>query len=152
MSDDRGLAALTLALRKAAAPKAVSEDGMVALRSIDEMSAAILGERGVFLPDGLPQPPYRTRLAIVADDILSIWGTRTEDGCALTAEWGEPDANGWYVPIFTAHQPAVIREQWAEIAHLSWAIERFLTVDVRATKTARAILHGALRAALSVEP
>lgn len=46
--------------------------------------------------------PEGTRLIAIADDLLENLGTRTDDGFALTAEWGEPTPEGWYEPIFTA--------------------------------------------------
>ena len=47
--------------------------------------------------------PLGTRLILVAEDLLSQFGTRTENGDALTAEWGEPTPEGWYEPTFFAH-------------------------------------------------
>jgi hypothetical protein len=51
---------------------------------------------------GHATPPEGTRLILATTDVLPEWGTRTDDGRRLTAEWGEPDANGWYSPTFTA--------------------------------------------------
>jgi len=48
----------------------------------EQEAAAILGERGVFLPDGLPRPPEGTRLILAATDVLPKWGTRTDDGAS----------------------------------------------------------------------
>jgi hypothetical protein len=48
-------------------------------------------------------PEDRTRLIRVSTDLLSQFGTRTERGERITAEWGEPDADGIYEPTFTAH-------------------------------------------------
>lgn len=42
----------------------------------------------------------RWRLVRVSTDLLSVFGTRTETGDRITAEWGEPDADGIYDPIF----------------------------------------------------
>jgi hypothetical protein len=63
-------------------------------------------------------PHEGTRLIQVSIDALPMFGTRTDAGAALTAEWGEPDERGWYTPIFTATLPNVILDQEAEIARL----------------------------------
>jgi hypothetical protein len=47
--------------------------------------------------------PEGRRLILAAEDILEYFGTRTERGEKLTAEWGEPDEHGWYTPTFTVH-------------------------------------------------
>jgi hypothetical protein len=49
-------------------------------------------------------PPH-TRLILAAEDLLGMFGTRTDDGRKLTAEWGEPSPEGWYEPTFTANGP-----------------------------------------------
>jgi hypothetical protein len=89
----------------------------------EECAAAIIGERGVFLPDGLPQPPEGTRLILAASDLLGQFGTRTDDGRTIAGSWGEPNENGWYTPTFTSHAPAIITEQAATIATLRAALE-----------------------------
>lgn len=48
-------------------------------------------------------PQDRWRLVRVSTDLLSQFGTRTERGERITAEWGEPDAEGVYEPVFTVH-------------------------------------------------
>src|ERR1019366_2617694 len=48
-------------------------------------------------------PPPHTRLVIMADDLLSMIGTRADNGDRLTFEWGEPDEHGWYTPAITQH-------------------------------------------------
>lgn len=52
----------------------------------------------------MPTPPPGTRLVLVSEDALELFGTRTEDGDRLSFEWGEPDENGWYSPIVTRTQ------------------------------------------------
>ena len=54
-------------------------------------------------PNTAAQPPPGTRLILAAEDLLSLFGTRTEDGELITAEWGEPNERGWYEPTFTVH-------------------------------------------------
>jgi hypothetical protein len=56
--------------------------------------------------DGAGAPPDGTRLILASEAFLEDIGTRTADGRRITAEWGEPDANGWYSPTFTAHDDA----------------------------------------------
>lgn len=48
-------------------------------------------------------PQDRWRLVRVSTDLLSQFGTRTERGERITAEWGEPDSEGVYEPTFTVH-------------------------------------------------
>lgn len=50
-------------------------------------------------------PPPGTRLILASEDLFDLFGTRTEDGAQLSYEWGEPDANGWYMPTFTRTEP-----------------------------------------------
>lgn len=52
----------------------------------------------------MPLPPPGSRLILASENLLEYWGTRTEDGSRITVEWGEPDENGWYAPVFTKHQ------------------------------------------------
>lgn len=47
-------------------------------------------------------PPH-TRLILASEDLLEHFGTRTERGERITAEWGEPSSEGWYEPTFTVH-------------------------------------------------
>lgn len=58
----------------------------------------------------LRTPPHGTRLVVVSENLLEHFGTRTEDGRRLTAEWGEPSPEGWYTPTFTAHDPPLIAD------------------------------------------
>lgn len=46
----------------------------------------------------------RYRLVRVSTDLLPLLDLRTADGRWITAEWGEPDADGIYEPTFTAHE------------------------------------------------
>lgn len=43
------------------------------------------------------------RLMWVGEELLETLGSRTHDGAAITAEWGEPDEYGVYEPVFTVH-------------------------------------------------
>mgnify|MGYP001439506308 CR=1 len=51
-----------------------------------------------------------SRLIRASDDLLEMFGTRTEDGRRLTAEWGAPigysveTGEDIYEPTFTAHE------------------------------------------------
>lgn len=81
-------------------------EGGVSWMDRREAAAAILA---ALPPDWCGhRPPEGTRLVLVNIDALSMFGTRTYDGRALTAEWGEPDEHGWYNPTFTATGPAEI--------------------------------------------
>lgn len=46
-------------------------------------------------------PPKGTRLILASENLLDEWGSRTEDGYAISVEWGQPDRNGWYTPTFS---------------------------------------------------
>lgn len=48
------------------------------------------------------------RLIRASENLLDHWGTRTERGERITAEWGEPDALGIYEPVFTVHTDDVL--------------------------------------------
>jgi hypothetical protein len=48
----------------------------------------------------IPTPPGR-RLILASEDLLDHWGTRTETGAKISAEWGEQSAEGWYTPRLT---------------------------------------------------
>jgi hypothetical protein len=125
---DPRLAPLAAALYAADAKLRRPADGTTRLRHrvgqywFRDYAAAILA---ALPPDwcGHRQPPEGTRLILAATDLISYFGTRTGEGRTLTAEWGEPDANGWYTPTFTASGPAVINEQAATIATLRAALE-----------------------------
>ena len=49
----------------------------------------------------MTEPPPGTRLILASENLLDSWGTRTDDGALITAEWGEPYPEGWYEPTFT---------------------------------------------------
>ena len=49
-----------------------------------------------------PRPPAGTRLVLASESLLDQWGTRSDDGRKLSAEWGEQHDGGWYEPVFTA--------------------------------------------------
>ena len=73
----------------------------------DELSRAAAAGQHIVVADGItlrwhpPIDPFdRWRLIRVSTDLLSQFGTRTECGERITAEWGEPDADGVYEPIF----------------------------------------------------
>ncbi len=56
-----------------------------------------------------------TRLIRVSDDIFDRLDLRTSEGQALTASWGEPDADGIYEPTLAAiddGMTVVPRAQW----------------------------------------
>ena len=67
------------------------------------------------VPDGV-------RLIAIADDLLDNFGTRTDDGFALSAEWGEPTPEGWYEPIFTAKDDGhfMVNEETLDLALLEF--------------------------------
>jgi hypothetical protein len=44
---------------------------------------------------------FPTRKLRVSSEFLTQLGTRTNDGRRIIAEWGEPDAEGFYTPILT---------------------------------------------------
>ena len=46
--------------------------------------------------------PTGTRLILASENLLESWGTRTDSGARITADWGEPYPEGWYEPVFTA--------------------------------------------------
>lgn len=48
--------------------------------------------------------PTGTRLILASENLLDVWGTRTELGERITVQWGEPEPEGWYLPTFTVHQ------------------------------------------------
>jgi len=61
--------------------------------------------------------PPRTRLILAAESLLDDFGTRTEDGHKLTAEWGEPSPEGWYSPTFHIHDDGMeVRPKASAIA------------------------------------
>jgi hypothetical protein len=80
--------------------------------------------------------PPGTRLIRASIDLLATWGTRSERGDRITAEWGEPDEWGVYEPTFTEHRDhtAEVREAVVEAAR-KWRDARvpgsFLALVVR---------------------
>jgi hypothetical protein len=48
------------------------------------------------------KPPKGLRLILADENLLDSFGTRTISGLRISAEWGEPEPEGWYVPTFTA--------------------------------------------------
>lgn len=44
--------------------------------------------------------PEGCRLILASEDLLRDFGTRTERGNRVTADWGEPSPEGWYTPLF----------------------------------------------------
>jgi hypothetical protein len=62
--------------------------------------------------------PAGTRLILASEDLLATWGTRTEDGARITAEWGEPTAEGWYEPTFTVHADDTLGEPTEPVGDL----------------------------------
>lgn len=50
-----------------------------------------------------PELPIGTRLILASENLLDQFGTRTERGEKITAEWGERTPQGWYEPVFTVH-------------------------------------------------
>jgi hypothetical protein len=75
------------------------EDGEDAADKLARAALATEASEGLVT---LVDPQDRWRLVRVGTEALSQFGTRTEDGRRITAEWGEPDALGIYEPIFTA--------------------------------------------------
>lgn len=55
-------------------------------------------------------PPDGTRLILASDLLMDMLASRTDDGRVVRYEWGEPDANGWYSPTFTASEDDVTRD------------------------------------------
>ena len=83
-----------------------------------QLAAAIL----TALPEGwrLTYHDPRYRLIRAVPEVLEQWGTRTERGERITVEWGEPDAEGIYEPVFTAHtddrlEPELTEERLAAV-------------------------------------
>lgn len=42
-----------------------------------------------------------TRLVELSEDLVSVFGGRTDSGLALSYKWGEPDARGIWTPTVT---------------------------------------------------
>lgn len=63
---------------------------------------------GWTLAEPSPTLPLGTRLILASENLLEQFGTRTERGEKITAEWGEPTPQGWYEPIFTVHTDDVL--------------------------------------------
>ena len=62
------------------------------------------------------QTPAGTRLILASENILEQFGTRTDNGWAITAEWGEPRPEGWYEPVFTTTDDGSVLLSPAEAA------------------------------------
>ncbi len=59
---------------------------------------------------GMIITPPRTRLILVADSALDVFGSRTHDGHLLKFSWGEPNEHGWYKPTLTAFDDGWLEE------------------------------------------
>ena len=77
---------------------------------LDELPKLLAEGKAVVVIDGVTlrwhpaiDPQDHWRLVRVATDMLSQFGTRTERGERITAEWGEPDEAGVYELTFTVH-------------------------------------------------
>ena len=60
----------------------------------------------------------RYRKICVSSEVIESGFVRTWDGAAITVEWGEPDAEGFYEPVFTRHDDDRLGEldaAWAEV-------------------------------------
>jgi len=60
--------------------------------------------------------PPGTRLILASENLLEQFGTRTEDGRKITAEWGDPNTDGWYSPTFTVTDDGYLLVSEAELA------------------------------------
>ena len=82
-------------------------------------------------------PPH-TRLILAADELLSLFGSRTLDGYRISAEWGKQKPEGWYEPIFTVHydddlQAEVRQEERARLFMAVASEPVYLGADAGAT-------------------
>ncbi len=68
---------------------------------------------------------YATRKMLVSEELAESWTWRTADGRVLSFVWGEPDADGFYEPTFTATDDGWLDAQRAEAA----ATERARLLD-----------------------
>ena len=108
-----------------------------------------------------PKPEPRTRLIRASADLSAMFGTRTEDGRRLTAEWGEPighcpDSDEYiYAPTLTAHDIAprvalpvgALKRVQKILDRHAWAIEEGNTEEA-AAEIIRIFDRGAPKAAL----
>jgi hypothetical protein len=62
--------------------------------------------------------PAHTRLVLIHEDLLGQMGSRTNEGYAITAEWGDPRPEGWYEPTFTAHYDQPIGMDVERLVHM----------------------------------
>lgn len=73
-------------------------------------------------------PPH-TRLILASEDLLERFGSRNDEGYAITAEWCEQQPKGWYEPTFTVHYdqplPALVKVE-AELAEARDIINNLL--------------------------
>jgi hypothetical protein len=60
--------------------------------------------------------PPGTRLILASENLFEQFGTRTDDGRKITAEWGEPTTEGWYSPTFTVTDDGYLLVSEAELA------------------------------------
>ena len=77
-------------------------------RRWDAIVARLTEDRGIEATATPPAPPPHTRLILASENLLDIWGTRTERGERITVEWGEQKPEGWYEPVFTVHSDDVL--------------------------------------------
>ena len=75
------------------------------------------------------EPPPHTRLILASEDLLEQFGTRTENGSRITAEWGEQKPEGWYEPTFTRHADDDIARQAAIGAAVEADDAKVVTVE-----------------------
>jgi hypothetical protein len=62
-----------------------------------------------------------SRAVHVSTGFLLWFGTRDDNGNRITAEWGEPDEDGFYEPMFTKHLDTSLQD--AERARIRGAVE-----------------------------
>lgn len=83
------------------------------------------------------ETPPGTRLILASEDILTSFGTRTEDGYRITAEWGEQRPEGWYEPTFTVHHD----EPFPAAPSREDGLERLATLGHKPTGDGDVCLH-----------
>ena len=76
-------------------------------------------------------PPH-TRLILAAEDLLEMFGTRTESGQRITAGWGEQQPEGWYEVIFrtTDDEGTQDMRDGAALRRLREAVRFGITPDI----------------------
>lgn len=78
-------------------------------------------------------PREGSRLVEVAIEVFRDWIGRTEDGRALTMEWGKPDERGMYTPVWTLvddGKEMVDRAEVARYRRIEEAVERMAASGV----------------------